>query len=208
MEKWISRRKILAEACERMIKEMFMRAQPPVDIDIYKQAYKLGLLTEKDKFFEWHYLPEEIQLQIIEDYLNAYSAQDHMDEQYKQLVKFFKEGGMRDVYKDVFGNGEKIRTGEETEKLHELIGEENAEKVYKLMDELNGFYRTNLDECTIRWQILNYSPTSNPQTVIEKWGDKVKIDDSVYKGYDNETWDYTYKDYYNGETNNWNDELD
>ena len=83
-----------------------------------------------------------------------------------------------------------------TEKLDELIGNENAEKVYKLMNDFMRFYRTNTDEHNIRMTIF-MCPTSNPKTVIEKWGPDFKVDDSVYKNESGE-YDYTYKDYIDG----------
>lgn len=196
---YITRDKVLTKAVDDMIAEMYMRSQPPVDIKEYSKQYKDGTLDrEKDRCYEWHYLPEPIQRQIVEDYLDAYGANDQFKKWCEFLIDNFKNGGHRTVYRDVFGTGENVRTGEETEKLHELIGEENAEKVYKLMDDFMGFYRTNREEMSIRSGIW-YCPTSNPKTVIEKWGDKVTIDDSMYKGYDGEMWDYTYRDYYNGE---------
>ena len=76
---------------------------------------------------------------------------------------------------------------------------ENAEKVYSLINDFLGFYRRNLDECSIRWAIMQ-APTTNPNTAKEHWGQDFEVDDSVYKNNDGK-WDYTYKDYYNGEIN-------
>lgn len=200
MKYYIDRNDIIEEACHRMLKEMYMRAQPPVDIDDYIAKYKDGTFDkEKDRCYEWHYLPSEIQNQIVEDYLKAYNANDQMREYFGWLLDLFKNGGYRTVYKDVFGDGKETRSAEETEKLPELIGEENAEKVYNLIKDFLGFYRRNLDECSIRWTIMQ-SPTTNPDTVKKHWGEDFKIDDSVYKNSDGE-WDYTYKDYYDGKIN-------
>ena len=198
MANYISRREILGEACDRMIREMYMRAQPSVDINIYIDKFKSGELDpEKDRVYDWHYLPMEVQSQIVQDYLNAYGANDWLKRACEFLLELFKEGGRRTVYEDLFNTGEAIRSSEQTEKLDELIGNENAEKVYKLMNDFLGFYRTNLDEHTIRAAIFQ-CPTSNPKSVIEKWGPDFKIDDSVYKGYNDEDWDYAYKGYYDG----------
>ena len=198
MSNYITRNKIIAEACTNMIKEMYRRAQPSVDIMLYEKYYKNGILNpEKDNCYEWHYLPEQVQRQIVEDYLEAYGANDWLKRACEFLMQVFKEGGHRTAYKDIFGTGELVRTGEETEKLDELIGKENAEKVYKLMNDFMGFYRTNLDEHAIRGAIFR-CPTSNPKTVIEKWGPDFKIDESVYIGYDGKEYDYKYKDYIDG----------
>lgn len=198
MSNYITRDKVIAEACTNMIKEMYRRAQPSVDIMLYEECYKKGILDPNKDFCEnWHYLPAQVQRQIVEDYLEAYGANDWLKRACEFLMRCFIEGGHRTVYKDIFGTGEKVRTGEETEKLDELIGKENAEKVYKLMEDFMGFYRTNMDEHAIRGAIFK-CPSSNPETVIEKWGPDFKIDDSVYKGYDGEEYDYTYKDYIDG----------
>lgn len=198
MSNYITRDKVIAEACTNMIKEMYRRAQPPVDIMLYEECYKKGILDlNKDRCYEWHYLPEQVQRQIVEDYLEAYGANDWLKTACEFLMQNFKEGGHRTVRKDIFGTGELVRTGEETEKLDELIGKENAEKVYKLMEDFMGFYRTNMDEHAIRGAIFK-CPTSNPETVLKKWGPDFKIDESVYYGTDEETYDYTYKDYIDG----------
>lgn len=200
MSNYITRNKVIAEACTNMIKEMYRRAQPSVDIMLYEGCYKKGILDpNKDRCYEWHYLPEQVQRQIVEDYLDAYGANDWLKRACEFLLRNFKEGGYRTVYKDIFNDGQKVRTSEETEKLDELIGKENAEKVYKLMDDFLGFYRTNMDEHAIRGAIFK-CPTSNPNTVIEKWGPDFKIDDSVYKDEDDE-YDYRYKDYIDGKCN-------
>ena len=200
MSNYITRNKVIAEACTNMIKEMYRRAQPSVDIMLYEGCYKKGILDQnKDRCYEWHYLPEQVQRQIVEDYLDAYGANDWLKRACEFLLRNFKEGGYRTVYKDIFNDDKKVRTSEETEKLDELIGKENAEKVYKLMDDFLGFYRTNMDEHAIRAAIFK-CPTSNPNTVIEKWGPDFKIDDSVYKDEDDE-YDYRYKDYIDGKCN-------
>lgn len=194
---YITRNKVIAEACTNMIKEMYRRAQPSVDIMLYEECYKNAILDpNKDRCYEWHYLPEQVQRQIVEDYLDAYGANDWLKRACEFLLRNFKEGGYRTVYKDIFNDGKKVRTSEETEKLDELIGKENAETVYKLMEDFMGFYRTNMDEHAIRGAIFK-CPTSNPKTVLEKWGPDFKIDDSVYKNEDDE-YDYRYKDYIDG----------
>lgn len=195
---YITRTKVLDEAIEQMIREMYLRAQPPVDIDFYSECYKKKILDpEKDKCYEWHYLPEKVQRKIVEDYLEAYGANDQFKKNCEWLLEMFKNGGHRTVFKDIFGTGEKVRTGEATETLDKIIGKENAEKVYDLINDFLHFYRTNNDEMRVRGAIFS-CPTSNPKTVIEHWGDEVIIDNSVYKGYNDEDWDYTYKDYING----------
>lgn len=192
-EHWISRRDIIAKAQHDLIREMYLRAQPSVDID----DYDFNALTkeEKEHFQEWYYLPIEIQNQLVDDYLEAYAAEDPMKMWFNWLIERFKEGGHRTVYKEIFKPGEKVRTGEETEKLDELIGAENAEKVYKLMQDFMGFYRTNMDEHTIRGAVM-FGPTPTADTVEAHWG--IKVNDDVYKGYDGKMWDYTYQDYING----------
>lgn len=196
MSNYITRRKVISEAYDNMIKEMYRRAQPSIDYTVYEEKYKNGTLDPNKDFCEnWHYLPEQVQRQIVEDYLEAYGANDWLKRACDFLMHCFKNGGHRTVYKDIFGTGEKVRTGEETEKLDELIGKENAEKVYKLMEDFMGFYRTNLDEHAIRSGIM-YCPTSDADKVEAHWG--IKINDDVYKGYDGEEYDYTYKDYIDG----------
>lgn len=198
MEHYITRRKVLSDACHAILKEMYMRAQPPADIDVYAECYKRGVLDkDKDRVYEWHYLPQEVQVQILDDYLEAYNANDQFKYWTENLLNLLKEGGYQTVYEDVFKTGEKVRSAKPTEKLDKIIGKESAEKVYDLINKFLDFYQLNGDELTLRGIVFN-SPTTNPKTVKEKWKDIV-IDDSVYKGYKDQDWDYTYKDYYDGE---------
>ncbi len=198
MSNYITRDKVISKAAHDMICEMYRRAQPSVDFDMYLECFKQGILDpDKCPIHNWHYLPMKVQVQIVEDYLKAYGASDQFKKWAEFLLDNFKNGGHRTVYKDIFNTGEKVRTGEETEKLPELIGDENAEKVYKLIEDYLGFYRTNMDEHSIRGAIME-CPTSNPEEVIKKWGPELKIDDSVYMGYDDRNFDYTYKDYIDG----------
>lgn len=193
---FITRRDVIEQACKNLLRELYFRAQPSVDIDVYIEKFKNGELDpEKDRIYEWHYLPAAVESQVVDDYLVAYNADDQMKKWFEWLIELFKGGGHRTVYKDIFNTGDRVRTGEETEKLSELIGEENAEIVYKLMEDFLGFYRTNTDEHSIR-SVVMQGPTSNPKTVIEKWG-PIEIDESVYKNPDG-NWDYTWHDYYNG----------
>lgn len=184
MKRVITRQDVLSNATHDMLRNMYKLATPSGDFDEYIEKFKTGELDpEKDRIYEWHYLPEAVQREIVEDYLDAYGANDWLKRSCEFLMRNFKEGGHRTAHKDVFGTGELVRTSEDTEKLNELIGDENAEKVYKLMDDFMRFYRTNLDEMTIRGAIFS-APTCNKETVIEHWGDDLVIDDSVYEDSD------------------------
>lgn len=194
---YVTRRDVIRRACDDMITEMYHRAQPSVNIKSYEEMYRLGVLDkDTDRCYEWHYLPEAVQRQIVDDYLDAYNLRDQFRLQLEKLLDLFRNGGHRTVFKDIFGTGENVRTGEETEHLDELIGEDNAKTVYSLIDEFLMFYRTNMEEMQLRSAIFS-CPTSNPNTVRERWGDKFIIDESVYKNQDDE-YDYHYKDYIDG----------
>ena len=43
---YITRDKIITEACTNMLKEMYRRAQPSVDITLYQECYKNGILIQ------------------------------------------------------------------------------------------------------------------------------------------------------------------
>lgn len=85
------------------------------------------------------------------------------------------EGGKKEVYKD------NLRDYEDTPPLKEVIGEENADKVRKLFEDCQGFYRFDSTESNaFDWQIFATGPTCNPNTVIEYWkerGVELEIDE-------------------------------
>lgn len=190
-----TRREVLEQAYNECLFEMYRRAQPSVNLQEYIDKIESGELSKDSRIYEWHYLPNEVMKQIFDDCVHAYSAEDHFRKTLEFLLEDFKEGGYRTVFKDVFNTGEQTRTAEKTETLPELIGEENAEKVYALINDFLGFYHTNTEYFMLVGLIMQ-APTSNREVVEKKWG--IEIDDSVYKNRDG-NWDYTYYDYIDGE---------
>ena len=50
---YVTRGKVISEACTNMIKEMYRRAQPSVDITLYEEQYENGVLdADKDRCYE------------------------------------------------------------------------------------------------------------------------------------------------------------
>ena len=58
---------------------------------------------------------------------------------------------------------------EDTPKLRDVIGEENAEKVKKMITDIKNFYRFNMKYQTFTFNVMNFSPTSNKETVEKYW---------------------------------------
>lgn len=187
----MNRTEILEEAVHRCYKEMYAKAQPPIDWDdILARAAK----GEEDKnfpFYRQHYLSQEEYTDIIEDYIYAYHirsrTKDHMD-----LVKdYFVNGGTKDkyieAYDDEYGHHPGYRSYEKTPKLEDVIGKEATEKVLELLEACTTFYGSEREEARFRFTVMDYSPTSNKQDVIDYWKSKgVDIKIKEYNPYEDE----------------------
>ena len=82
------------------------------------------------------------------------------------ILRDLKEGGLIDGWDDKLD----CRGAEHTKPLKEIIGEDNANKVIKLIEGFRDFYRFDHEESSFNFTMyLGCGPTSNPKTVIDYW---------------------------------------
>lgn len=195
-----TRKELMDSLIEEGIKEAYLRAQPPVDIfQVNWEEYEKDTLKEEYPFYDRYYLPMEIQSQILDDIVSALNASNDMDVYGELILAYLEKGGHKEVYKPLIEGGSPCRNYEDTPKLEELIGKENAEKTFELIKECMKFYNSRYEENRIRSSVFQY-PTSNAEKVKEYWekmGQPIEIDDSVYKNHYGD-WEYSAKEYING----------
>ena len=168
---------LLTEAIKGCLRQMYRKAQPPADFDNLPEDFD----------YRRHYLPNKA-YKVIEDYfINTYSLANDFPSYCSLLENYLTEGGPKKVY--IKKEGEPGYKGyEKSPKLSEVIGEDNTKKVLELIHNCKEFYNSNHRESQFRFNVMNYSPTSNKQEVIDYWksqGKEIEIKD-YDDGYDYE----------------------
>ena len=162
--------KILNEAIEACLKEMYRCSQPSADYDKLKEYVKEHPEEEKEfPTFKRYYLSNEQFNYIFNKYIEAY----HLIPEWKNNIELikddFKTGSRKEKYKkNSYGN--LISEYITTPPLNERIGVENTKKVLEMLDEIFQFYRRDIDAQKFSYAIrLGHSPYSNLKEVKEYW---------------------------------------
>lgn len=178
----ITREDVLKKAIEDCVATMYKVAQPPCDIyELIKKSKESGEPVDSDKepLYNKHYLPQEVFTEIEDAYMDAYGIRSVWHDYVDTVKEYLGKGG---PYYQYHENHEKELV--HTRPLAELIGENNANIVFDLIDKCKHFYRYNVDENTFRMNVcLGSSPTSNKEAVEEYYknkGENVVIDESIY----------------------------
>ena len=179
----LTRKKILEEAYDRCMAEMFEKAQPAGDIHEYIRKIKAGEITkedqEKDPIYNRHYLSHEEEKYIVDKYVHAYRMQNEFKSDCDVLLNDMEKGYPVDKYidehDDEHGHHPGYRSYEDlpplVEQVKKLVGdEEMAKKVTDLfkgfIENRKEFYRFDRDEEKFSMSIwLGAIPTSNKETV-------------------------------------------
>ena len=165
----INKKSILSEAIDRCLQEMYYYAQPSIDLNNAIKEAKGEQLNLIDK----HYLSKEMYDTIIGKYIDAYHLDNYFQDSLELLLSYFEHPYVKDYSKG-------YKTHKEIRSLFEKIGIEKFEIVKDYIDKAKNYYNRNIDAETFRFNIMNFSPTSNKQTVINYWksqGKDIKIKD-------------------------------
>lgn len=179
----LTREKVISEAIDRCMAEMYEKAQPSANWYTYLEKAKNGEIGKDERIYERHYLNHTQFEYILNKYKKAYRCVNEWRSNIDFLVKCFKEGGLKDIWvKDDSDFKGGYRSAEATPTLEKLIGKENADKVYTLIDDLKNFYHFDRDEEKLSFNVcLGASPCSNAKTVKEYWksqGVDIEIDET------------------------------
>lgn len=163
----ISHDDILGDAIDKCLDLMFRASYPSITLEEYKNQHK-QLATEKEKreakFYEAHYLPWKAYKAIEEDFIEAYELKSDLPDIIQILKDYFKKPI---VDKWIEGKNEN-EPGHRGYEHPEPMDDETYEKVCKFLDMANDFYNWNRDLNAFYFNISNYSPCSNRETV-ERW---------------------------------------
>lgn len=148
---------------------------------------------KREPMFERHYLPQEVYLEIVRLYANIFGFNMEWKENIEFLCDNLFNGGRKEVYKED-ANGDFRKTYEDTPKLADAIGTENAEKVKTIIEDIKNFYNFNRQYQQFSFNVMNFSPTCNKDTVEKYWREHGKPDFTI----DEDKWfkeDYEEDDY-------------
>ena len=160
----VSRDDVVSDAINKCLDLMYRASYPSITLDEYKDQHKGMTDEEKDnsQLFNAHYLPEKTYNAMREDFVEAYGFAPELPGTIEILKDYFKSPVIETWIKDEDGTGHK---GYEKP---EPMNDETYKTVEKFLDMANGFFRWNRDLNTFSFNIANYSPCSNRDTV-EKW---------------------------------------
>lgn len=165
--------KILNEAIDSCLREMYRCSQHSADYDKLKEEAKEHPEEEKEfPTFRRYYLSNEQFKYILHKYAKAYHLIPEWKNNIDTIISDFEEGSMKKEYKkDSYG--EMVSEYVTTPPLRERIGNENTKKVLEMLDEISNFYKRDMDARYFYLSLsLGHSPTSNLKDVKEFWKDK------------------------------------
>lgn len=176
----LDRTEIIRRAIDECLTEMYAKAQPSADWHEYVRKAERGEIGKDELIYERHYLCESQLNYIVNKYKKAYRFVNEWESNIDFLIKCLKESGLKDCWIDSPDGG--YRSAEKTPTLNDLIGEDNANKVLELIENLKDFYHFDNDEGKFSFNVyLGCSPTSNADSVREYWksqGVNVEIDET------------------------------
>lgn len=174
---------LLTEAIKGCLRQMYKKAQPPADFD------NLPPDSKEYPIYQRHYLSKKAYKVIEQYFIDTYQLSNDFPSYCDLLENYLVEGGPVEVYVKEKGKPG-FRDYEQSPKISDVISSEDVEKVLKLIHNCKEFYNSNYRENQFRFNVANYSPTSNKQTVIDYW--KSQDIDIEIVDYDD---DYMYERY-------------
>lgn len=181
----MDRKEMLSRAVTDCMREMYAKAQPSIDYDELVAKVKSGEIvdTNENPVYNRHYLSMQEFDYIREKWADAYGLKPTWKPNIELLEGYLKEGGTKDKYipdrmdktgfvHPSYRSYEKVKPL--IEQLSQEIGEENAQKAYKIIidtiKECKNFYAFDREYSDFCCSVaLGASPTSNPNTVIKYW---------------------------------------
>ena len=191
-EEMLSREKILTKAYTDCMEELYQKSQPSASYIDYVTLYRKGELTDKDRIYERHYLPQSEYEYIVDKYVSAYGMAKKWDDYMDTAIEYLNEGATKDKWieerEDETGfhpgyrGYEKLKDiatiFEDTlnankDKSNAEIAKTLRELVIQRLNDCKNFYRFDREEDDFKASVaLGASPTSNPETVRKYWKEK------------------------------------
>ena len=154
---------VMWQAVEDTLEEMFFYSFPSISWKQRVQDKKDGKDVDMD-LIHHHYLPHELYKSILEMAKHNYGYEPFFQDYTEHLTQYLLEGGYA---------ADPDNPGRDNNKQHpsikEEIGEEAFEILKKRLKAYSDFYRFDHSRWKFDFTVMNYSPNSNRQTVIDYW---------------------------------------
>jgi len=179
---YIDRKSIIDEAYIRCMTEMYAKAQPSADYKELMAKKKTGEIvdTDIDPIYRRYYLSQEEYEYILNKYIEAYNMTVHWKDNMDHAISYLRDGGLTTAYKEN-ASGVSYKTTEKTPKITDVIGEEHAGEVMKLLELCKDFYKFDREKDDFSTSLALWgSPTFNKEGVIRYWkehGQDITIED-------------------------------
>ena len=191
-EEMLSREKVLTKAYTDCMEELYQKSQPSASYIDYVKQYRKGELTDNDRIYERHYLPQSEYEYIVDKYVSAYGMEKKWDDYMETAIEYLNEGATKDKWieerEDETGYHPGYRGYEKLKDIATIFedtlnankGKSNAEiaetlreLVIQRLNDCKNFYRFDREEGDFKASVaLGASPTSNPETVRKYWKEK------------------------------------
>lgn len=181
----ISREKVLKQAIDGCMKEMYLKAQPSIDYDELIEKIKSGEIKDsaENPVYKRHYLSHKEFSYIKDKWATAYNLRTEWTSNIELLESYLKDGGTKDKYipSRLDKNGNYYPGYRGYEKVSPLLEQFNAvldkdlalkcnKIVIDIINNCKNFYRGNRDYESFQYAVcLGGSPTSNKKDVINYW---------------------------------------
>lgn len=184
----ISRDDIILEAIDKCLDLMFRASYPSITLEEYKQQHENLKPEEKEEaqLFNAHYLPMHIYHTIEEDFIEAYELRSDLPKIIDILKGYFKEPLVDTWVRDDEGYSRR-----KSVEHPDPMPEEHRVVVEKYLDMANSFFKWDSDLNTFAYNIMNFAPCSNRETVEKWWHEH---GDPDFKLPDDSFWTDTWED--------------
>lgn len=162
----VSRDDVISEAVNMCLDLMFRASYPSITLKEYREQHDKMTKEERNEaqLYNAHYLPWNAYEAIKEDIADAYNFKSPLPDTIEVLKNYFKEPIV-----DAWVEGRDENDPGHRGYAHpEPMDEETYKVAEKFLDMANEFFNWNRDLTAFYFNVSNYSPCCNRETV-EKW---------------------------------------
>lgn len=163
----------------RCLKEMYVRAQPSVNLDtLLKEHFdRVSKGLGAEAFYDRYYLSSQEYTYILNKYVKEWNLKDPWYDYFDLIIHDIENAHPKykwiPEHTDELGTHPGYRSYEEAPPLKDTIGEDATEKVIEFLKDRQNFYYHNQKENSFRVNIsLGISPNSNAESVKKYWNER------------------------------------
>lgn len=192
----ITRNDILWKGVEECLDKMYRASQPSITwAEIWEKAKQDKENGVERYYWREHYLSKEEQDDIYHEFSKAYRAVNEWISDCDTVIKYLEEGGIKDKWIERDGDNPGYRGYEDVPSIsrqiysvlneykmyHKDMHNELTKAVLETIKTCRDFYRFDRDAEKFMFNIMNYAPNTNIESVREFYKDTdVVIKERVY----------------------------